>query len=105
MKKETVVAHQMFFMDMYPKFTSKKLTAEETLEDDKRTYFFENSEYVKNINQEARDIARASKEGKYEDRLDIAKNAAKKVKQRLSATIEESGGVEKAIQLLSVLNE
>jgi hypothetical protein len=105
MDKETVVAHQMFFMDMYPKFTSKKLTAEETLEDDKRTYFFENSEYVKNINQEARDIARASKEGKYEDRLDIAKNAAKKVKQRLSATIEESGGVEKAIQLLSVLNE
>ena len=104
MDKETVVAHQMFFMDMYPKFTSKKLTAEEILEDDKRTYFFENSEYVKNINQEARDIARASKEGKYGDRLDIAKNAAKKVKQRLSETIEESGGVEKAIQLLSALN-
>lgn len=105
MDKETVVAHQMFFMDMYPKFTSKKLTAEETLEDDKRTYFFENSEYVKNKNQEARDIARASKEGKYEDRIKIAKNAVRKVKQRLSETIEESGGVEKAIQLLSVLNE
>ena len=37
--------------------------------------------------------------------LNIAKDAFRKVKQRLSETIEESGGVEKAIQLLSVLNE
>ena len=113
MDKETVVAHQMFFTDMYPDFTLRKLTAEENLEKEKRTYFFENSEYVKNIDQEARNIANAAVEkgiGKDEKdpylfNLNIAKDAAKKVKQRLFETILQAGGVEKAIQLLSVLNE
>lgn len=83
MDRETVVAHQMFFTDMYPKFTSKKLTAEENLEEEKRKFFFEN----------------------FAGKLDIAKDTIENVRQRLSATIEEAGGVEKAIQLLSVLNE
>ena len=113
MDRETVVAHQMFFTDMYPKFTLEKLTAEETLEKEKRDYFFKDSEYVKNIDQEARDIANSAvekgigkdKEDPYLFNLNIAKDAADKVKQRLSATILQAGGVEKAIQLLSVLNE
>ena len=70
-----VISHQMFFTDMYPEFTSKKLTAEENLEIRKREYFFGSL------------------------------NAVLQVKQRLTAIVSQSGGVEKAIQLLSVLNE
>ena len=83
MDRETVVAHQMFFTDMYPKFTLEKLTAEKKMEEEKRKFFFEN----------------------FAGKLDIAKDTIENVRQRLSATIEEAGGVEKAIQLLSVLNE
>jgi len=107
------ISHQMFFTDMYPKFTAKKLTSEEILEDNKKTYFFKSSEYVINLHQKARDAARAAvKKGIGKDEkdpylfnLNIALDAVAQIKQRLTGIIYQSEGIEKAIQTLSVLNE
>ena len=107
------ISHQMFFMDMYPDFTSKKLTSEEILENSKQTYFFKSSEYVSNLYQKAREAAKAAvkkgigkdEEDPYLFNLNIALDAVERVTERLDGIVSQPGGIEKAIQTLSVLNE
>ena len=107
------ISHQMFFMDMYPDFTSKKLTSEEILENSKQTYFFKSSEYISNLYQKAREAATAAvkkgigknEEDPYLFNLNIALDAVERVTERLTRIVSQPGGIEKAIQTLSVLNE